>query len=104
MNPTAPEIRPPRLVHICRSFLPYEGGAEHHAARLALAYRDLGGETTIVAGRFEPDWPEEERMFDGRLPVLRLPSPRRPRGIGTARYLAALRYGTPPSFSGEAPL
>ncbi len=81
----------PRLLLVTRWFLPTQGGAQHHAARLALAWQDLGGESRVVTGRFDPAWPAEERMFGGRLRVTRIASPQRPRGAGTLVYLNALR-------------
>jgi len=82
----------PRVVHVTRSFLPLQGGAERFSARLAAAYRRLGGSWTVVAGRFQREWPAIEWMWDGRghALVLRLFSPRHPRGVGTSLWLAAL--------------
>ncbi len=73
---------------ICRQFLPIANGAERQAAALARELSAMGHRITVVAGRFNPDWPERETI-DG-FDVVRLPSPR-VRLYGTWRYLRSLR-------------
>jgi len=76
-----------RVLMICRQFLPVANGAERQAAALARELNGMGHRVTVVAARFNPEWPERETI-DG-FEVVRLPSPRI-RYFGTWRYLRAL--------------
>jgi len=77
-----------RPLMICRQFLPIANGTELQAAALARELGRLKHPVRVVAGRFDPRWPEREAI-EG-VEVVRLPSPRR-RLAGTWVYLRALR-------------
>ncbi len=77
-----------RLVLVTRRFWPLVGGAERIMADLAAGLRARGCTVTLLTARWEESWPARIELY--RVPVVRLPQPRR-RVWGTARYMLALR-------------
>jgi glycosyltransferase involved in cell wall biosynthesis len=75
------------LVLVSRRFWPLFGGAETAMANLAAGFLAHGHPTTLVTGRWNPEWPAE---IDRRgVRVIRLAHPPQ-RGWGTWRYMRAL--------------
>lgn len=78
-----------RLVLVTRRLWPLVGGAERAMAELAAGLHARGCAVTLLTARWEESWPARIELY--RVPVVRLPQPRR-RVWGTARYLLALRH------------
>ena len=76
-----------RVVFVTRRFWPQFGSSENTVANLAVGLKRLGAEPTVVAARWEPDWPAQ--VFYSDVPVVRLPRPRG-QAWGTFHYLIAL--------------
>ena len=76
-----------RVVFVTRRFWPQFGRSENTVANLAVGMKRLGAEPTVVAARWDPDWPSQ--VFYSDVPVVRLPRPWG-QAWGTFRYLIAL--------------
>ncbi len=79
---------PLRVLMVIRQFHPLVGGSEIFAERLALEFIDWGHATKILTARSDSAWPKRETL-QGRLQVLRLPSPRI-RAVGSLIFVASL--------------